>query len=394
MSTFMSRIQTAGTDTARHNANQEELTVSQIVNFDADPGGGAFLVAVPSFLNDKELVRVTLGPIPAADTGNPVRATATIRGTGIPPVWYLEFLAAQDFYDNLQPPLQDQLNIATPGPIAPTPTIVLDGPALAAFAAGISGRDVPATLVYRPRFSEALDQVNPGGSPDFWSWAQGTTLRDDAIATVETHLRDLEAEIFGGRSIVELGTTAAGPVTLRSCGYAALDRRGVVWIQPGDTGNGAGQIPPLAASNTAASLRLHPAAFWTAAKCGNHRTIGQVAERQRPIDDLAGAPLVLLIFDPVRASRWLFVHDNTPITGLVIHPAGSDIRRPRDIWNQIIVPAIASSEVGGGLMLYDGDPQSPVPRIELGDLARLTFAHFLQPYGSSPQDPYGIFVQT
>src|SRR5690606_32135365 len=89
-------------------------------------------------------------------------------------------------------------------------------------------------------------------------------------------------------------------------------------------------------------------------------------------------PIILEISARIDASRWLFVIDGTPVTGVIHHPSGSDYRRPRAIWNNVIVPGIRNSQVGGGLALYN-DAGLTDTRAQSNDLARLSFAHFLEP---------------
>lgn len=401
MSTFQFRFQTVGTDGAAHAAAQEELTVTTIVNFDADPAGGAFLLAAVAPFSDKELVRATLGPIPTVDE-NPVRATALVRGPAVSPTWYLEFPIApiQGFYANgTQQPLQDDYRLSATGPRIPCPVLVLDGAALAVFADGIEGVDVPATLVYRPRFSgtratltdTASDPFAAAGTPDYYSWMQGTAFYDDAAGSELELLERLERQIAQGGAEVNLGPAGGADVIVRQCAFAAMDRRGLAWIAPGDVGVSPGQIPPNYASNTAAVFRYHPAAFWTPGKGGELRSIGRVHTNARSIDDAQGAPIILEISARIDASRWLFVIDGTPVTGVIHHPSGSDYRRPRDIWNNVIVPGIRNSQVGGGLALYN-DAGLTDTRAKINDLARLSFAHFLEP-ASTEGTGYVIVLQ-
>lgn len=410
MAQYAMRFQAVSEGEARCSVAENDLAFSTAVVFGADPAGSVDLVApVPQALFgsafcDKELVRVELTLFEDGPVGNPVRLTTWSRSN----YWFLEVAAgAQDMFSNGAPTLRAEHALSATGPYANTPTIWLGADALAEFVD--SPTACVAYIVLRPRYqtygplAESYTAIPTAGNAWMVSWLQGTAWLDSLVydpANPVTFLRDLERRFAQSAGQVTVGSGASA-VTVNQCAFAATDRRRMAWIAPGDVGTGPGQIPPDMASNTADRMAYHPAAFWTGGRGTLQRSIGLVAPRSAAIDASFGAPVFCVVDGEVTCSRWLFVVDNTPITGIVLHPLGSTLRRPRDIWNQVIVPAINHSGIGGGLVLYRDSPTGlgPVfgrelfPQTVLGDLRRMTYAHFLEPLGTTYADSYSVLFQ-
>lgn len=395
MAQYQLRFQTCGN--ALGSAQQgphESLTLATTLTFAADPEGGASLVAPVVGLDDIHIEEVWL----ALAGGTPENA----RTYATQVEWFLEDpLGAQAWFANSEPTTRDLSGFAAGGPFGPTPQVVLGGAALASFAVA------PTTVNAMIRYSSRYSTREGGGANQAYSWMQAVAFLDDnageSLADPTTFLRRLEHALAAeaGSSQV-LGVASTGEtVSLRSCGFSGLDRRGSAWISTGDVGANPEQIPPDWTSNTAARFAFHPSAFWP--------TLGGVQRRielmeptdtnTAAIDTQAGAPVILVVDGDVVASRWLFVIRGQAITTVILHPTELGVlRRPRDVWNQVIVPGMRSSAVGQGLVMYQDQINAPDRTFHpvgiLGDLAELSYAHFLEPLGDTDSNVYTWQAQT
>lgn len=183
--------------------------------------------------------------------------------------------------------------------------------------------------------------------------------------------------------------TTPGGVDIYNCAYASLSPEGMVWILAADYG-GAG-IPADVTANTANKFREHPSVFI--------RNVGGAAVRavtRRWRDGFAidapiigGQPIgILQMANVLTQSKWLIVVDGVPSVVFIQHPEGSDYRRPRDIWNHVIVPLINSSGSNlSRIVTLDlwGNPVGTETRWQY-----LSYARFLGDEGTTVQDNTGI----
>jgi len=390
---YQIRFQTAGNAlNIAPQGPEEDLTLQTQVTFAADPEGGAAIVASIPGLSDVHLAEAWLELGAAGAGGSPINARC--YGTD---QWYLEAPAgAQDWFANGQASLRDVTGLQAGGPFLAQPQLVLGGAALASFAVA------PTTVASMVRYSRRF-AASGGGSSTAWSWQQAVAFLDDnageSLADPTTFLRRLERSlrVNAGANFV-LGLDNAGAeVSLRNCGFAAVDRRGVLWLSPSDIGVGAGQIPPQFASNTAERCKYHPAVFWPTISGAPRRL--ELTERAdvtaSAITTQAGAPVVFSIDSDVTASRWLFVVDGQAVTTTIRH---GNIKRPRDVWNQVIVPAIQRNAPGQGLVMYRDETAGGVRNFFvtgiLNGLSNLTHAQFLEPLGDVSTDVYTWSAQT
>lgn len=158
--------------------------------------------------------------------------------------------------------------------------------------------------------------------------------------------RALLRAIKEGVNTYTLGVDSSG-VTVRcdKCSFAAISPEGVVYIEPTDTGANIEQIPPDPADNSSARYRFHPSVFIPAGMGQYIRGLGRQFSDGTAITAGATQALgIVLVDSEVTASNWLVVVDGQAQLLRVTHPAATDYRRPRDIWNNVWVPIIAGSQ--------------------------------------------------
>jgi hypothetical protein len=113
-----------------------------------------------------------------------------------------------------------------------------------------------------------------------------------------------------------------------------------VWIDPSDYGT---SIPTDVQNNTANNFRNHPSVFIRRAGGAFTRAVTRRWRDERRIDIAATGSQPIGIAQQSNAlvrSKWLVCIDGVASVVYIPHPGGADIRRPKDIWNQVIVPLI------------------------------------------------------
>lgn len=139
------------------------------------------------------------------------------------------------------------------------------------------------------------------------------------------------------------GLNASGqPITISNCGFSAVSPSGQLWIRPEDRGPGSDQIPTDADQNTASRFRCHPSVFFPSGKTAYVRALSRAWADSFALDDgitSEGPPMEIVRVDSApTASTWLVSIDGQPQIVSLAHPAGSDYRRPRDIYNNVWNP--------------------------------------------------------
>lgn len=145
--------------------------------------------------------------------------------------------------------------------------------------------------------------------------------------------------------------TPSSPIQIQQAALAAIDPAGRLFLAPSDLGAGPGLIDPTSLiGNTAALYNLHPTMF--VRRAPNIRGVGAVdvyrqgwgsaADGPYPVTDYRGALSIYVITARPNASVWRFWIDGAPVDVTLAHPAGLDLRRPRDVWNALIAPILAS----------------------------------------------------
>jgi len=218
----------------------------------------------------------------------------------------------------------------------------------------------------RVRWGGAAGAIIGGAPPDFFKcvieWELVSGLRcgcfadtadgDDPPNVPALLAREIKRLETQGTGMARVGiVNASTPLDIqRVCGaYPRGDNN--YFVLAGDVGNSEWQIPaPDPAGNTAAKFRNHPSVFLRAQPAirGFHhpaRYPYNVAPITLPPPDISGVQLRTVDRAPTH-SRWLLRVDSELLDVVIAHPAGSNYRRPRDIWNNVIAPAIG---VSGGI---------------------------------------------
>jgi hypothetical protein len=226
----------------------------------------------------------------------------------------------------------------------------------------------------RVRWGGAAGALVGASPPDYFhcviEWELVSGLRLGCFANTADGDIPPDVPALLAREAARLAEPGAGQVQIGvQANNAALKINGACGAYPrgdnnyyvlaGDVGNSDWQIPaPDPAGNTSAKFRNHPSVFIRAQSAirGLHhpaRYPYDVAPITSAPPDISGVQLRTVDRAPTH-SRWLLRVDSELLDVVIAHPAGSDIRRPRDIWNQVIVPTIG--QAGGQsrpLALYD-----------------------------------------
>ncbi len=180
-------------------------------------------------------------------------------------------------------------------------------------------------------------------------------------------LHQLLNTIADGGGSFSLGQVNGQDIVVNDCGFAAVAPEGAVYIRPEDFESGtADGIPGNQGQNTPSNYRFHPSVFLR--RTAYYRGISS------PYNDVFAfnATGVTQPFDIIRidenpfVSNWLLVIDGAPQLVQVNHPAGSDLRRPRDIWNEVWVPLLGGSQAVAtaielGQVVQSGGAVFPIP---------------------------------
>lgn len=217
--------------------------------------------------------------------------------------------------------------------------------------AGIGGG-----IDYIPDPQPTLGGLNHYSLSFYASDTTGDTAQEQPAAL--SAALDYARQAGGGVVIDRAGTK----VTLVDCGAAFATAAGNFYVDPSDIGIGTGQIPPDNATLTAAALAGHPHVF-----VRNPNRVRLLTSQQGDGDLKALTtappqnPAQVYSVDPAPdGSRWVVGLDGAIFLLDLEHPAGSNLRRPQDVWNSLLVSLIEL-------------PQPVKMQRRLGTLAPFTF---------------------
>ena len=179
----------------------------------------------------------------------------------------------------------------------------------------------------------------------------------DSETNPDTRLRQLLNLFHQGTSSYQVGVDGSGnAIVANYCGFAALAPEGAVIVRPEDIGTGPDQIPTDGADNEASKFRAHPSVFYPAGKAPYVRSLfRQAVDTIGLAQGQQGGPLEITTVDSApTSSNWLVVVDGQAQILELIHPQGSDYRRPRDIWNNVWVPIITGNNSAAGAVTFGG----------------------------------------
>ena len=166
---------------------------------------------------------------------------------------------------------------------------------------------------------------------------------DNSDTDATQFLNRIKREIQWSSAQVNLGPDVTGAdIVVNACSYTALAPDAAVMIAPSDFGPGAGQIPTDVLDNSAVAFRAHPSVFLR-----RQRYVRSVDRRYSDANaiDTGAIRMPIRIHSVTSAplfSNWLIIVDGVPMLVQLDH-GGADLRRPRDIWNQLWVPLITGN---------------------------------------------------
>lgn len=168
----------------------------------------------------------------------------------------------------------------------------------------------------------------------------------DSVADGDVRLKALLNGFVNNGTPFVTGVGASGDIIVNNCAYAGIAPEGFVYIRPEDLGTGTDQIPPTVFTNTAAAFKAHPSVFYPSGKATFVRGITRQAVDSIDIAIVSPggtnkSPLGIIVVDSAPTfSDWVVVVDGQSQIVRLNHPGGSDLRRPRDIYNQLWVPIL------------------------------------------------------
>lgn len=192
-------------------------------------------------------------------------------------------------------------------------------------------------------YDSPLVGANPWETSDLNGgiWTSHIGIYDFVDDLVNANTR--QNEIFNDIAIRGNSYTLPDGFVLQNCSYAAISPEGLIWVDNGDVGV---SIPASVGSNTANAFRNHPGVFVRPAGSGYLRAVGRRWRDRYAINTTGIGSQPIGIFtttETVSRSKWLMVVDGVAFVCYVSHPAATDYRRPRDIWNNVIAPLIATT---------------------------------------------------
>lgn len=342
------------------------------------PDGSAELGVVLAQFFCVEVVRVTVKVTATAGTG--VVLTADEGDTD----WLVTDTAGTTFLlANGRACIEQAIALGGAGaPLVAVPAITFGGAALvAAFASASATFDV--TLEVRPwGIEERISNARAVGFAD--------SAKRDVLPSVAGLLARLESwfnATGGGKAI--LGNTSANAQLVANGAALALPAPcAQLWIPPSDIGNQNEQIPATVAANTVQHYMMHPGAFYRVTpntrawrREPTHPALIDTAvdpPAQFPITTIGGALLILTVVRAPTHSRWFVIIDSAAMIVTIEHPAGSDFRRPRDVWNNVWFPAMAANNAYmRSLPTWEQQDDGTFARV--GSVNRLGFLEFARP---------------
>jgi hypothetical protein len=170
--------------------------------------------------------------------------------------------------------------------------------------------------------------------------ATGDTDKEQPAAMLEAFKR-----MGAGGGATRIAVPGGADVVLTQCAYAGPPAAGVFLIAPSDIGMGPGQVPPSPVAWTEPVLRPHPSVFVRdASHCrGVVSQLGGDTDAAQMNSAFPGVQ-VFEVLDAPTYSVWTLLIDGAAQAVIFPHldanGAKIDVRRPRDIWNRIVVPEL------------------------------------------------------
>lgn len=244
--------------------------------------------------------------------------------------------------------------------------VTFAGTALALLGAGVIVADVEVTwLVTRGQIAETArgpvynaDLYSPACALAFADTADGDDPVTGNLAPMFTKLEQQVARSGNGRvQLLPPPTTQSSALVVNGCALAFPAASGSIILTSADIGTGFGQVPPDRALWQASQMNAHPSVFvrfpeWIRGVLPAEPAVNQNLEPLSGPDDPNEIDPVALFTVARRPthSTWELMFDGVLIEVTVPH-GSLDVRRPRDIYQQILLKYLAA----------DGAAGSPLP---------------------------------
>jgi len=207
-----------------------------------------------------------------------------------------------------------------------------------------------------------------------------------ATAQLSTRAPQLLNQLNSSGNVCTLGTLANGTkISVGNCVLAGLAPEGAVYIAPEDTGSNPDQIPASVTNNTADKFRFHPSVFIRRGAYWNS-VVRKAFDGTDLVQPSVGQPIQIVTVDnPITQSRWMIGIDGT-FQVVTIQHGNLDLRRPRDIWEQVWIPILNGSTSVRDALSVGAEANNT----DVGKLTRIQYLEYARclplPGSSVPQD--------
>lgn len=361
--------------------------------------------AVLATLGGTLVATLSRGAIPAYATGSPIQ-TRLVTGTAYSGANTLSFIAQRDSQDILLDGVATDNNVASAirrcgydglyigaGRAAGGELIVFDGDVQTAIAALGANPAIECDSYVSP--GQTIGSVIAGtpynenvaplwssllGFCDFCETSELTTYHN----TLFNRIKNGYNEEGNGQGV---NYKLPNQEIIRECAFAAVHPTGTIWISSTDYGSTAANgIPSDVTDNDADRFRNHPGFFLRRKGASVLKSL--IKKWDDPLDlttDEVGQPIGIYQYaGAITLSRWLFLIDGEPNIVFIESPDGTNYRRPKDIWNNVIVPHLLTNESDirrVNVVDLDGDDIGTDTNWQLTDAAL-----YLGPQGDVTQD--------
>lgn len=341
--------------------------------FTPDPVGLDLLVRLVGLPVDRVPAYVELEFTGVVGVGEALRASGYLGDT----VWTITLDDGTTTTVANTEPIIDvrSLQVVSGSPVwTPVPALRFSGAALALIGSGTTGVSVRVTT--QSRFDGGWSTVAIA------AFAAGSTNADRRAVATQAY----NAVVYrsGGAQAVQgnagtPGGPAYPPTTLQQdaalvdCVWSGPAPWGAVYVDTSDVGVSSTErtrIPADVASNSLAAYQRYPAAFLRRPTFG--RGVELLDQWPDAITTGDGALTIYATSQDLAWSQWRFQVDGASFVVLLNHNGVAGLRRPADVWNQVIVPAMSS---GAPLEVWDLCCNDPVPKFG-GLLSRLEFLEY------------------
>lgn len=316
-----------------------------------DPAGGTLLLARLAALgHDVQVVQVVLVPTGGGVTAaEPAFMSAALGESS----WTVTTNDGATFrVANTSPCILERTLTRTAGALLvtePMPSLVLDGSTLALFVTPPTGYS--ARVWVRPRNWDAATTTQHGAyrDPLTTTLAQLLDVQRGYLATRSGAAWQVQPSQLGALPLPSSSAAASSAGWAIDCVFASSGPLGAVWVDSSDVGVSTPtktQIPTNLSENSPEAFNRYPSSFYRRPGFGRGVLVAGEQLGTRDTDSIttvAGVPTIYVTDVDLAASEWLVQIDGVAVRLVLSHEGLSGIRRPLDVWNRLIVPAIQAN---------------------------------------------------